>query len=76
MAFRQLTSIIQFFWMLESQRQQRLAWKDAAKARVARDRADAQSAAQFQAMLDAHPSGSLGDSVLNDPETIQQSGLL
>lgn len=76
MSFRLISGLFQFVWMIESRHQQRLAWKDAAKARTARDRAEQQAAAQFAAMLEAHPSGSLGDSRLNDADTLQHSGLL
>lgn len=76
MSFRRLMDIYQFFWMFESHAQQRLAWDDAAGARIARDRAEAQAAAQLQAMLDANPSGSLGHAQLNDPDSLEESGLL
>lgn len=76
MAFRQLSEIYQFIWMLESHGQQRLQWKDAAEARIARERAEAQAAAQLRAMLNANPSGSLGDAKLNDENNLKQSGLL
>lgn len=76
MSFGRITEVVQFFWMFESQLQQRLAWDDAAKARIARDRAEAQAAAQLRAMLNANPSGSLGDARVNDPESLKKSGLL
>lgn len=76
MSVRRLVEIYQFFWMLESHAQQRLAWEDAADARIARDRAEAQAAAQLQAMLDANPSGQLGNAQLNDPQRLEDSGLL
>lgn len=76
MSVRRLVEIYQFFWMLESHAQQRLAWEDAAEARIARDRAEAQAAAQLQAMLDANPSGQLGNAQLNDPQRLEDSGLL
>ena len=76
MSVRNLVEIYQFVWMLESNAQQRLAWKDAAEARIARARADQMAAAQLRAMLDANPSGSLGSSKLNDPESLKKSGLL
>ncbi len=76
MSFRGITEAYQFFWMLESHAQQRLAWHDAADARIARARAEAQAAAQLQAMLEANPSGSLGHAKLNDPDSLEQSGLL
>lgn len=76
MSLRGLVEIYQFFWMIESHGQQRLAWKDAADMRIARARAEAQAAAQLRAMLDANPSGQLGHSRLNDPESLKKSGLL
>lgn len=74
--FRQITEFVQFFWMFESHAQQRLAWKDAAEARIARAKAEAQAAAQLQAMLEANPSGSLGHAKLNDTEILKRDGLL
>ena len=76
MSLRIVTEFIQFFWMFESHHQQRLAWKDAAQARIARVRAEEQSAAQFQAMLEANPSGALGNAQINDPDRLNRSGLL
>lgn len=76
MPFRQLTEIIQFFWMFESHHHQRLGWQDAAEARVARERAEAKAAAQLDAMLKANPSGSLGHAKLNDADKLKKSGLL
>lgn len=76
MSLNRLTEIYQFFWMFESHHQQRLAWDDAAEARIARARAEAQAAAQLRAMLEANPSGSLGHARLNDEEALLRSGLL
>lgn len=76
MNFRSLTAPYEFLWMMESHQQQRLAWEDAAEARIARLRAEAQAAAQLQAMLNANPSGSLGHAKLNDGEALRDSGLL
>lgn len=76
MSLRNLVEIYQFVWMLESNAQQRLAWQDAAQARLARARADQMAAAQLRAMLEANPSGQLGHSQLNDPESLWKSGLL
>lgn len=76
MIFGRFVEIYQFFWMLESHRAQRMAWKDAAEARLARARAEAQAAAQLQAMLDANPSGQLGNARLNDEDALRRSGLL
>lgn len=76
MSFGRLVQIYQFFWMLESHAQQRLAWEDAEAMRIARARADAQAAAQLRAMLDANPSGSLGHARLNDDDALRESGLL
>lgn len=73
---RHISEYIQFFWMFESQAQQRLAWKDAAQARIARERAERLAAAQLRAMMTTNPSGSLGDAQLNDPDNLSKSGLL
>lgn len=73
---RRLMEIYQFVWMFESHSQQRLAWEDAAQARIARARAEALARAQLQAMLDANPSGSLGHAQLNDEEALRDAGLL
>lgn len=74
--FGRIIETIQFFWMFESHHQQRLAWDDAAKARIARDRAEALAQAQLAAMLEANPSGALGSSQLDDPMSLAESGLL
>lgn len=71
-----ITEFVQFFWMFESHGQQRLAWQDAAEARVARIRAETKAEAQLRAMLEANPSGSLGRARLNDREALIRSGLL
>ena len=76
MSFGRLVQIYQFFWMLESNAQQRLAWEDAAQMRIARERAEQQAAAQLRAMLDANPSGALGHAKLNDDDALRESGLL
>lgn len=76
MIFGRLSEIIQFFWMFESHAEQRLAWKDAAQARIARVRAESQAAGQLEAMLIANPSGSLGHAALNDEDSLEESGLL
>jgi len=76
MSLNRLVQIYQFFWMLESHAQQRLAWEDAAQMRIARERAERQAAAQLRAMLDANPSGSLGHATLNDDDALRESGLL
>jgi hypothetical protein len=76
MSIGRLMELYQFVWMFESHAQQRLAWADAAEARVARVRAEAMAAAQLRAMLDANPSGQLGHAALNDPESLKDSGLL
>lgn len=71
-----LVEVYQFFWMLESHYQQRLAWDDAAQARIARERAETQAAAQLAAMLNANPSDQLGHARLDDEEALRESGLL
>lgn len=72
----QLLELYQLLWMFESHAQQRLAWEDAGQARIARLRADAQAQAQLQAMLDANPSGALGNAALDDDDALDQSGLI
>lgn len=74
--FSRLMEVYQFFWMLESHSQQRLAWDDATDMRIARLRAESAAAAQLQAMLDANPSGQLGNARLNDRDSLDKSGLL
>lgn len=76
MMFQRITEFVQFFWMFESHYQQRLAWEDAAEARIARAKAEAHAAAQLQAMLNANPSGSLGHAKLIDVEALKRDGLL
>lgn len=76
MSLGKLVQVYQFFWMLESHAQQRMAWEDAAEARFARMRAEAQAAAQLRAMLAANPSGQLGHAKLNDEDALHRSGLL
>lgn len=76
MSFGRLVEIYQFFWMLESHGQQRLAWRDAAQARLFKARAEAVAAAKEQAMLDANPSGQLGNARLDDDEALIRAGLL
>jgi hypothetical protein len=76
MGFRRLVEIYQFIWMLESNAQQRLAWEDAAEARIARMRAEERAESQLQAMLIANPSGALGHAALDDKEALRKAGLL
>jgi hypothetical protein len=66
----------QTYWMFKSHREQRLAWNDAAEMRIARRRAETLADMRMQAMLDANPSGQLGDSQLNDLSKLKDSGLL
>lgn len=75
-AFNRIMEIYNFLWMLESHHEQRLAWRDAEEMRIARMRAEAQAAAQAQTMLDANPSGQLGNAALDDEDAIKRSGLL
>jgi len=72
----QIQNYYQTIWMFENHAQQRLAWKDAALARIARERAEAQAAAQLRAMLDANPSGALGHATLDDVDALVRAGLL
>lgn len=76
MRIAKLASIYQFFWMLESHHQQRLAWEDAVEARNARMRAEARAALQHRQMLEANPSGQLGNAQLNEWDALMRSGLL
>lgn len=76
MSLGKIVEIYQFFWMLESNAQQRLAWEDSAEARIARLRAEAQAAEQLETMLIGNPSGSLGDAKINDKDSLKKSGLL
>lgn len=76
MSFNRLIELYQLLWMFESHGEQRLAWRDAGEARIARARAEAQAAARLEAMLDANPSGQLGNARLDDPDALDQSGLL
>jgi len=75
-AFSRIVGIYNFVWMLESHGAQRLAWRDAEEMRLARPRAETQAAAQLQAMLDANPSGQLGNAELDDEQAMRDSGLL
>ena len=68
--------LYQLLWMFESHAQQRLAWEDAAQARIARERAEALARAQLEAMLIANPSGQLGHARLDDEDVLKRSGLL
>lgn len=76
MNVRRFFELYEIYWMFESHAQQRLAWEDAEQARFARARAEAQAAAQLQAMLAANPSGQLGTAELNDEKALKDSGLL
>lgn len=76
MSLRNLVEIHQFLFSLESQAAQRLAWEDAEQARIARARAEALAAARLRQMLDANPSGQLGNAKQNDLEALIRSGLL
>jgi hypothetical protein len=76
MSLNQWMALHQFLFSLESQAAQRLAWEDAEQARVARARAEAIAAARLCAMLDANPSGQLGDAKLNNLDALKRSGLL
>lgn len=64
------------YWMFKSHTEQRRVWQDAAEMRIARIRAEAQAEARLRAMLDANPSGQLGNSRLNDMDRLKDGGLL
>ncbi len=76
MSVGRLIGMYETVWMIQSHRQQRLAWADAQEARHARARAEAAAAAQLRAMLLANPGGALGNAKLNDPESLKAAGLL
>ena len=76
MLYGRVRGFYDFLWMLRTRQEQRLAWEDAELARVARARAEAQAAAQMEAMLEANPSGQLGTARLNDKGALKRSGLL
>lgn len=76
MSLRRYLELYEIWWMFQSHEQQRLAWEDAAQARIARIRAESTAAAQLQAMLNANPSGQLGHSKLNDEDKLRKAGLL
>lgn len=75
-AFSKIMGVYNFLWMLESHAAQRMAWQDAEDMRIARLRAEEQAAAQLQAMLEANPSGQLGNAQLDDEIALRESGLL
>lgn len=76
MLIQRAISLYQLWWMFRSHRAQRLAWDDAAEARVARARSERLAEERLQAMLDANPSGQLGNAKLNDLDALRRSGLL
>lgn len=71
-----LDDIYRVYWMLRSHGEQKRAWRDAAQARIARDRAEAQAAARLQDILNANPSGALGKARVNDRKALKKGGLL
>lgn len=71
-----LDDIYRVYWMLRSHGEQKRAWRDAAQARIARDRAEAQAAARLQDMLNANPSGALGKASVNDSQALKKGSLL
>lgn len=73
---RRMLQLYEIVWMFESHAQQRLAWEDAKKARLARERAEMLAAEQARAMLAANPSGQLGSSQLDDEDALRRAGLL
>lgn len=76
MIFDRAMSLYRLWWMVKSHRAQRLAWEDAAEARLARARSERLAEERLQAMLDANPSGQLGNAKLNDREVLKRSGLI
>jgi hypothetical protein len=71
-----LFSYYQMVRSFEVDRHQRLAWEDAEKARIARDKSIETAKEKAQAMLDANPSGQLGRSKLDDEAALKRAGLL
>ena len=76
MIFGKLVSLYQFWWMIRSHRAQTLAWADAREARISRARSERLAEERLHAMLDANPSGQLGNAKLNDLDALRRSGLL
>jgi hypothetical protein len=76
MSLRAFREVFDILFSIESRFEQRLAWADAAEARLARARAEKQAAAQLKAMLEANPSGQLGHGKVNDEQRLKDAGLL
>lgn len=76
MSIERALSLYRLYWMFRSHREQRLAWRDAQEMRIARARAEVQAAAQLRAMLEANPSGQLGNAEMDDERALKDSGLL
>lgn len=76
MSFQGPLGWYQLYWMFRSHKEQRRAWDDAKEMRIARRRAETLADLRMQAMLDANPSGQLGDSKLNDLDKLKDGGLL
>lgn len=73
---KKLLEAYQFGFMLFSHYNQVLSWQDAKEARLARIRAEQIAEAQLRTMLDANPSGQLGNAKLDDETALRESGLL
>jgi hypothetical protein len=73
---KKLLEAYQFGFMLLTHYNQVRSWQDAAEARIARMRAEETAQAQLRAMLDANPSGQLGNARLDDETVLRESGLL
>ena len=71
-----LMKFFRFGWSALEHYQQALSWADAAEARQARLEAEALAAARLEEMLDANPSGQLGNSQLNDANALRKADLL
>lgn len=71
-----IVNTLKFGWSALEHYQQVLSWIDAAEAREARQRAELLAELRFQEMLDANPSGQLGNGQLNDKDALKESGLL
>lgn len=73
---KKLLEAYQFGFMLLSHYNQMRSWQDAGEARLARARAEQIAEMQMRAMLDANPSGQLGNAQIDDEAVLRESGLL
>jgi len=71
-----LAGMVQAIGQAHMAYQQHLMWEDARLAREARERSERRAEQQFKAMLEANPSGQLGNAKLNDRDNLVRAGLL